>query len=521
MTDRSGLLGLVAILIVTLLASWVCADDVEVRFGKSYMEYSGVRITDVANGEIKFTLTSRRSVSKKLSDVRMLRITALPAFDQAELLAAKGENWASAVKLYDKAARKATEMWQRRLITVRRLHALDEAKMIDRAVSEWLALADAANGAAWAVSLSPKKHAGKGYSINATAIRMLQRRHGSPKRSAYGVRIAEVLMRLYVLEGEPRKAAIIEKWLRAGDPKSSKPESSKPEGDKQTEISPSQLKQPEGQSPGGEAISKEAKKHLTLTLGGGVVMELVRIPAGKFTMGGTPLRVGGRLVVRKREHPRRQVTLTSPFYMGVTEVTQAQWKAVMKRRPEVRNPEGFRRYVKAGADNAISWISFDEAMAFCEALSKKTGKPVRLPTEAEWEYACRAGTTTVYSFGDDPSKLGDYAWYSGNADMKGERYAHTVGVKKPNAWGLYDMHGNVREWCGDWYDKAYYAADGNTVDPTGPASGSSRVRLTQLNRDLRALPRLHGQGAAFHALGQPAASVFDSLDILDHFVTRG
>ena len=131
--------------------------------------------------------------------------------------------------------------------------------------------------------------------------------------------------------------------------------------------------------------------------------------------------------------------------------------------------------VKEGGDNAANWISWDDATAFCKALAKKTGKPVRLPTEAEWEYACRGGTTTRYSFGDDDAKLGDYAWYDKNAWDVGEKYAHRVGQKKPNPWGLHDMHGNVYEWCSDWYDEKYYSASGSAMDPTGPSTGKGRV----------------------------------------------
>jgi len=98
----------------------------------------------------------------------------------------------------------------------------------------------------------------------------------------------------------------------------------------------------------------------------------------------------------------------------------------------------------------------------------------RLPTEAEWEYACRAGTMTRYSFGDDPSQLPDYAWYEGNAWDVGDRYAHEVGLKLPNPWGFHDIHGNVAEWCSDWYDPNYYDVSPST-DPPGPAAGTFHV----------------------------------------------
>jgi len=115
---------------------------------------------------------------------------------------------------------------------------------------------------------------------------------------------------------------------------------------------------------------------------------------------------------------------------------------------------------------------------YCNKLSQKEGLNYKLPTEAEWEYACRAGTQTPYSFGDDPSQIGLYAWYSGNADRFGEHHAHQVAMKKPNPWGLYDMYGNVSEWCNDWYDAEYYffSPPGEPAgDPPGPEKGSSRV----------------------------------------------
>jgi formylglycine-generating enzyme required for sulfatase activity len=153
--------------------------------------------------------------------------------------------------------------------------------------------------------------------------------------------------------------------------------------------------------------------------------------------------------------------------MGRTEVTQGQWRGVMGTEPWKGES-----YVQEGEQNAASSISWDDATEFCRRLSQREGRTYRLPTEAEWEYACRAGTMTRFHFGDDESRLGEYAWFDGNADSIGEDYAHRVGQKKPNPFGLYDMHGNVYEWCGDWFGP--YASD-PLRDPRGPSSGSSRV----------------------------------------------
>jgi sulfatase modifying factor 1 len=213
--------------------------------------------------------------------------------------------------------------------------------------------------------------------------------------------------------------------------------------------------------------STQPAKELTLDLGNKVTMKLALIPAGKFLMG-SPKEEKGRL---DSEGPQYEVTISKPFYMGVYEVTQEQWTAVMGTAPW----KG-KEYAKDGATHAANYVSWDDATDFCKKVSTKTGKTVSLPTEAQWEYACRAGSKTRFSYGDDPdyAKLGDYAWYFKNAWDVGEKYAHAVGQKKPNDFGLYDMHGNVWQWCSDWYDKDYYA-NAEKTDPSGSASGTFRV----------------------------------------------
>jgi formylglycine-generating enzyme required for sulfatase activity len=197
------------------------------------------------------------------------------------------------------------------------------------------------------------------------------------------------------------------------------------------------------------------QKTLTLTLAKDVEMTLTLIPAGKFTMG-SPQNEAGR---DDDEGPQKQVTLTKPFYMGIYEVTQAQYNAVMSS-----NPSKFKDW-----SHPVEQVSWNDAVAFCKKLSEKTGRTVRLPTEAEWEYACRAGSRTRYSFGDDEEQLPRYAWFDKNSGSK----THPVGQKQRNAWGLYDMHGNVWEWCNAWYGGSY--ANAVETDPTGPAKGDRRV----------------------------------------------
>jgi len=166
------------------------------------------------------------------------------------------------------------------------------------------------------------------------------------------------------------------------------------------------------------------------------------------------------------EHPQHKVRVTRPFYLGLTEVTQGQWKSVMGTEPW-SGKDG----VKEGSDYAVSYVNWEDATEFGKRLSAKEGEAYRLPTEAEWEYAFRGGTTSMYPFGDDDSRLWDYA--ENSYDVR-ERYTHHVGQKKPNPWGLRGMHGNVWEWCQDWYGEDYYGASPES-DPTGPTEGMTRV----------------------------------------------
>jgi formylglycine-generating enzyme required for sulfatase activity len=177
--------------------------------------------------------------------------------------------------------------------------------------------------------------------------------------------------------------------------------------------------------------------------------------------------------------PQTKMTISRDFGMSKYEVTQAQYKAVMGT-----NPSHFK-----GDNNPVDRVSWNDAVAYCAKLTEKEkaagrlpgGYEYRLPTEAEWEYACRAGATTAFSFGDDESQLGEYAWYGSKDSNPSHFKAHPVGEKKPNGWGLYDVHGNVSELCQDWY--GLYPG-GSVTDPQGAASGSYRVRRGGNDRSL-------------------------------------
>jgi len=220
-------------------------------------------------------------------------------------------------------------------------------------------------------------------------------------------------------------------------------------------------------------------------------MKLVYIPAGKFMMGSsdTAEQLARKYSVKAEvfadRFPQHLVSISKGFLMGQTEVTQGQYKAVMNAQPWSGSTN-----VQEDANNPAVCVTWYDAVEFCRKLTRWEGKTYRLPTEAEWEYACRAGTTTQFSFVDSNSTLGDNAWFADNTVKVGEPYAHPVGQKKPNPWGLYDMHGNVYEWCSDWYDKDYYSKS-PSVDPKGPLTGVWRVR--------RSGQWAHGSGRSLHS----------------------
>ncbi len=249
---------------------------------------------------------------------------------------------------------------------------------------------------------------------------------------------------------------------------------------------------------GADGKTEGTPKKLAVDLGGGVKMEMVLIPAGEFMMGSPESEKGHD----EDEGPFHRIKITKPYYLGIHEITQGQWEKLMGT-----TPWRDKLYAKPNSTHAVSDVCWYAAVEFCVKLSEKeglrpcyrissiklkddgtidsaklevlsSGTGYRLPTEAQWEYACRAGTKTRFSFGDDESQLGDYAWWGGlvvgNGNCVNEKYPHSVGQKKANAFGLYDMHGNVWEWCADWYDEDYYGKS-PAVDPEGPSSGSSRV----------------------------------------------
>ena len=193
------------------------------------------------------------------------------------------------------------------------------------------------------------------------------------------------------------------------------------------------------------------------TLVNSIGMDLILIPAGKFTMGGDPIAEQAD----ENETPKHTVVFEKPFYLGKFQVTQFQWSMVMET-----DPSKFK-----APDRPVETVSHNDAMEFIKRMNEMEGEQsYRLPTEAQWEYASRAGSESAYCFGSAIGKLGEYAWYKGNSGGK----THPVGLLSPNEWGLYDMHGNVHAWCADWFERNYYA-NRAVKDPQGPEKGLARA----------------------------------------------
>jgi len=214
-----------------------------------------------------------------------------------------------------------------------------------------------------------------------------------------------------------------------------------------------------------EIAALEQKNYTEKIPDSDVSFEMIAIPGGIFMMG-SPAGEKGRAGDEGPQHPVK----LRPFWMGKTEVTWDEydryWRTNVAKKAEPKTaqdkaadavtrptpPYADETFGHGREGNPVLCITQHAAMEYCRWLSAKTGKDYRLPTEAEWEWACRAGTTTAYSFGDDLEKLPEYAWYDKNSD----EVAHKVGQKKPNPWGLLDMYGNVAEWCIDHYKADYY-----------------------------------------------------------------
>ncbi len=250
-------------------------------------------------------------------------------------------------------------------------------------------------------------------------------------------------------------------------------------------------------------------------------IDLVSVAAGAFTMGSSEaVRKAMQLLGKPRyrdDEKSVSVCITKPFAISRTVVTQGQWRAVMGTEPWRNQRQGAFGGASHDKIPAI-YVSWDDAVLFCQTLTEleretgrlQTTQSYRLPTEAEWEYACRAGTSTTYSFGDEPAGLGQYAWYRANSGLK----VHAVAQREPNPWGLFDMNGNVCEWCVDLYDEAL--AGGS--NPAGPAERLSQSMRGDRRRH-RAIYRVHrgGHWGSDVSCCRSGSRGFDAPDCRDDF----
>ena len=228
-----------------------------------------------------------------------------------------------------------------------------------------------------------------------------------------------------------------------------------------------------------EPTPSRSQPPITVELAPGVPLDMVWIEPGVFTMG-SPLDEQGR---NDDEGPQIEVRLTQGFYLSQCEITQRQWTAVTGERPWSHDADE----LKEEPDRPAVYISWEDVQEFIAVLNAAAGARVyRLPTEAEWEYAGRAGTKTSWSFGNVQKELDRHAWWTDNVSLTGQMAAQPVGLKTPNPWGLYDMHGNVWEWVGDWLG-AY--PEGPQTDPQGPTEGTARVFRGGSFKDAASLSR--------------------------------
>ena len=189
------------------------------------------------------------------------------------------------------------------------------------------------------------------------------------------------------------------------------------------------------------------------------ILEMVLIPEGDFLMGSLPETFGHS----SQEAPLHQVIIGQPFYIGKFAVQQREWQAIMDQN----------RSKFPGVDLPVEMVTWNDCIRFCEALSERVERSVRLPCEAEWEYACRAGSGTAYYFGDEMEELHEYGWYRGNSSFRSQ----PVGRKLPNAWGLHDMHGGIAEFCLDTWHPNYHGAPPYGVEWS--SGGDSAYRVTR------------------------------------------